>query len=169
MEVSAECAGGGRVRKEADLFLVDDLLDLPCDDEEEAQEAVAVGDGEEDGSKQQAAAVLGRACGAGGEDGAAGNASNDSSAVTTALDSCSNSLSVSGLADGDFSGGLCEPVNSSPRVVVFVFFFHEFRRTARFLYAFLRRLNGSDNPSGFHHRHPLKFSLNGGKRPVNSN
>jgi len=121
MEVSAECAGGGRVRKEADLFLVDDLLDLPCDDEEEAQEAVVVGDGDMDGSKQQQAAVLGRACGAGGEDGAAGNASNDSSAVTTALDSCSNSLSVSGLADGDFSGGLCEPVNSSPRVVVFVF------------------------------------------------
>ena len=120
MEVSAECAGGGRVRKEADLFLVDDLLDLPCDDEEEAQEAVVVGDGEGDGdgSKQQQAAALlgGRACGAGGEDGAgAGNASNDSSAVTTALDSCSNSLSVSGLADGDFSGGLCEPVNSSRR------------------------------------------------------
>ncbi|XP_066367358.1 GATA transcription factor 12-like [Miscanthus floridulus] len=109
MEVSAECAGGGRVRKEADLFLVDDLLDLPCDDEEEAQEAVVVGDGDGDGSKQQQAAVLGRACGAGGEEGAAGNASNDSSAVTTALDSCSNSLSVSGLADGDFSGGLCEP------------------------------------------------------------
>ncbi|CAD6333165.1 unnamed protein product [Miscanthus lutarioriparius] len=109
MEVSAECAGGGRVRKEADLFLVDDLLDLPCDDEEEAQEAVVVGDGEGDGSKQQQAAVLGRACGTGGEEGAAGNASNDSSAVTTTLDSCSNSLSVSGLADGDFSGGLCEP------------------------------------------------------------
>lgn len=168
MEVSAECAGGGRVRKEVDLFLVDDLLDLPCDDEEEAQEAVVVGDGEGDGSKQQAAAVLGRACGAGGEEGAAGNASNDSSAVTTALDSCSNSLSVSGLADGDFSGGLCEPVNSSPRVVVFVLSSMNSGELLDFFYAFLRRINGSDNPSDFHHRHPLKFSLNGGKRPVNS-
>jgi hypothetical protein len=37
-----------------------------------------------------------------------------------------------------------------------------------FFYAFLRRINGSDNPSDFHHRHPLKFFLNGGKRPVNS-
>jgi len=100
MEVPAECAGGGRVKKEADLFLVDDLLDLPCDDDEEEVQEAVVEEGEGEGSKA-------RDCGgAGGEDGAAGNASNDSSTVT-ALDSCSNSLS--GLADGDFSGGLCEP------------------------------------------------------------
>ncbi|KAG2618056.1 GATA transcription factor 12-like [Panicum virgatum] len=100
MEVPAECAGGGRVKKEADLFLVDDLLDLPCDDEEEeVQGAVVEGEGE--GSKAEDCGAAG-----GGEDGGAGNASNDSSTVT-ALDSCSNSLS--GLADGDFSGGLCEP------------------------------------------------------------
>ncbi|RCV16897.1 hypothetical protein SETIT_3G175200v2 [Setaria italica] len=100
MEVAAECAGGARVKKEADLFLVDDLLDLPCDEEEEVQEAV-VEEGEGEGGK---AGVCGS--GAGGEEGAAGNASNDSSTVTV-LDSCSNSLS--GLADGDFSGGLVEP------------------------------------------------------------
>lgn len=137
MEVSAECAGGGRVRKEADLFLVDDLLDLPCDEEEEVQEAVVVGDGEGEGIKLQAG-MLGRACGAaagaGGGEGAAGNASNDSSTVTTALDSCSNSLSVSGLADGDFSGGLCEPVNFLASRHECRVFFHEFRRTARFFF-----------------------------------
>ncbi|KAL6610517.1 hypothetical protein ACP70R_040486 [Stipagrostis hirtigluma subsp. patula] len=101
MEVAAECAGGGRVKKEADFFLVDDLLDLPCD-EEEGQEAVVV----EEEAKVGAADG---ACAAGvgsGEEGPAANASADSSTVT-ALDSCSNSLS--GLADGDFSGGLCEP------------------------------------------------------------
>uniref|UniRef100_A0A804Q2P9 GATA-type domain-containing protein n=1 Tax=Zea mays TaxID=4577 RepID=A0A804Q2P9_MAIZE len=104
MEVSAECAGGGSVKKEADLFLVDDLLDLPCDDDDEE---TVVGDWEGDGSKQ--AAVLDRGCGAGGEEGAAGNASKNESSAVTALDSCSNSISGSGLADGDFSGGLCEP------------------------------------------------------------
>jgi hypothetical protein len=105
--VAAECAGGARVKKEVDLFLVDDLLDLPCDEEEEEVQEAVVEEGE--GGK---AGVCGS--GVGGEEGAAGNTSNDSSTVT-ALDSCSNS--ISGLADGDFSGGLCEPVNSSPLVL----------------------------------------------------
>jgi hypothetical protein len=114
MEVSAECAGGGSVKKEADLFVVDDLLDLPCDDDDEE---TVVGDWEGDGSKQ--AAVLDRGCGAGGEEGAAGNASKNESSAVTALDGCSNSISVSGLADGDFSGGLCEPVNSRHSLSLF--------------------------------------------------
>uniref|UniRef100_A0A452ZKQ2 Uncharacterized protein n=1 Tax=Aegilops tauschii subsp. strangulata TaxID=200361 RepID=A0A452ZKQ2_AEGTS len=92
------------VKKEAgpgDVFLVDDLLDLPCDDDEEEDHAAGFADGAAD-------------CSAGEAGGGAGNASADSSTVT-AVDSCSNSLS-GGLADGDFSGGLCEPViiNSSP-------------------------------------------------------
>jgi hypothetical protein len=98
MEVTAECSNGVQEKKEADLFLVDDLLDLPCDDDdEEVQEKVEVE----------------------GEDSKAG-----------VVDSCSNSLS--GLADGDFSGRLCEPVNSalvSRRE--FRFIFHEFRRVFR--------------------------------------
>ncbi|OEL24385.1 GATA transcription factor 9 [Dichanthelium oligosanthes] len=106
MEVAAECAGVGRVKKEADLFLVDDLLDLPCDDDDEEVQEAVVEDGEGEGSK--AGACSAGAAAGGSEEGAAGNASNDSSTVT-ALDSCSNSLSVSGLVDGDFSGGLCEP------------------------------------------------------------
>jgi hypothetical protein len=156
MEVSAECAGGGSVKKEADLFLVDDLLDLPCDDDDEE---TVVGDWEGDGSKQ--AAVLDRGCGAGGEEGAAGNASKNESSAVTALDSCSNSISGSGLADGDFSGGLCEPVKLPPKPLVV--FFHEFRRTVRFFTRFVGRIHGSADPSELH-RHPLNFSSNGGKR-----
>ncbi|KAM0879150.1 hypothetical protein ACQ4PT_034464 [Festuca glaucescens] len=102
MEVAAaaaDCAAGGggglvEVKKEAgggDLFLVDDLLDLPCDEEEEQ---VAEAAGLEDGA-------------GGGGAGEAGNDASADSSTVTAVDSCSNSLS--GLADGDFSGGLCEP------------------------------------------------------------
>jgi hypothetical protein len=92
--------GAGRERKATgcgDLFAVDDLLVLPYDEE---------GDGE-------AAAVVDAAGGGGAvvkSEGGLGNLSADSSTVTTALDSCSNS---SGLAvGGDFSGELCEPVNT---------------------------------------------------------
>jgi hypothetical protein len=88
----------GRDRKpSADLFVVDDLLALPCDDEEDEGEAQA--------AYQLGAAAAGTVTVK--EEPCFGNASADSSTVT-ALDSCSNSFS--GLADGDFSGGLCEPV-----------------------------------------------------------
>jgi hypothetical protein len=94
--------GAGRERKATgcgDLFAVDDLLVLPYDEED--------GDGE-------AAAVVDAAGGGGAvvkSEGGLGNLSADSSTVTTALDSCSNSFS--GLAvGGDFSGELCEPVNT---------------------------------------------------------
>ncbi|XP_052154581.1 GATA transcription factor 12-like [Oryza glaberrima] len=107
MEVAAaDYAGGVRVKKEAggcggggDMFLVDDLLDLPCDEEEEETGLCGAYGG---GGAGLGAGVVG----GGGDDRAAGNASADSSTVT-AVDSCSNSFS--GLADGDFSGGLCEP------------------------------------------------------------
>uniref|UniRef100_A0A0E0JIL7 Uncharacterized protein n=1 Tax=Oryza punctata TaxID=4537 RepID=A0A0E0JIL7_ORYPU len=70
-----------------DHFAVDDLLVLPYDEEDEiTREGEAAG-----GGKEEAAGF--------------GNASADSSTIT-ALDSCSNSF---GLADGDFSGELCEP------------------------------------------------------------
>ncbi|KAF8715761.1 hypothetical protein HU200_026709 [Digitaria exilis] len=106
MEVPVECAGGGRVKKEADLFLVDDLLDLPCDEEEEEVQEAVVEEAEGEGSKAGACGATAGNGGGGCEEGIAGNTSNDSSTVT-ALDSGSNSLSV--LGDGDFSGGLCEP------------------------------------------------------------
>jgi hypothetical protein len=110
MEVAAaDYAGGVRVKKEAggcggsgDMFLVDDLLDLPCDEEEEETGLCGAYGG---GGAGLGAGVVG----GGGDDRAAGNASADSSTVT-AVDSCSNSFS--GLADGDFSGGLCEPVRA---------------------------------------------------------
>jgi hypothetical protein len=102
MEAAVEygyCGGAGRERKAigcGEFFAVDDLLVLPYDDEEE-------GDGE-------APAVVNAAGGGGAvvkEEADLGNLSADSSTVTTALDSCSNS--ISGLADGDFSG---EPVRA---------------------------------------------------------
>ncbi|KAF0920121.1 hypothetical protein E2562_033425 [Oryza meyeriana var. granulata] len=80
--------GAGREKKAqqgcGDHFAVDDLLVLPYDEEDETREGEAAGGKEEAGL---------------------GNASADSSTIT-ALDSCSNSF---GLADGDFSGELCEP------------------------------------------------------------
>ncbi|KAK1667141.1 hypothetical protein QYE76_055300 [Lolium multiflorum] len=81
----------------ADIFVVDDLLALPCDDDDDDQGEAA----EAPAYQLGAAAVTVKK-----EEGGFGNASADSSTVT-ALDSCSNSFS--GLADGDFSGGLCEP------------------------------------------------------------
>lgn len=100
MEVTAEFGGayyGGAAGREkkalqqgcGDHFAVDDLLVLPYDEEDETTRK-----GEATGGKEEAAGF--------------GNASADSSTIT-ALDSCSNSF---GLADGDFPGELCEPVNS---------------------------------------------------------
>uniref|UniRef100_A0A453FEW4 Uncharacterized protein n=1 Tax=Aegilops tauschii subsp. strangulata TaxID=200361 RepID=A0A453FEW4_AEGTS len=97
----------GRDKKGSDLFVVDDLLSLPCDDEEEEEEGV----GEAPFLPANAAAVIVK------QEAGFGNVSADSSTVT-ALDSCSNSFS--GLADGDFSGGLCEPVNSPSFCTFFV-------------------------------------------------
>ena len=92
----------------ADLFVVDDLLALPCDDDDENEgaEAAEASFHQLTGNGNRAAVTVKQE-----EAGGFGNASADSSTVTTALDSCSNSFS--GIADGDFSGGLCEPVNSS--------------------------------------------------------
>ncbi|TVU35140.1 hypothetical protein EJB05_17011 [Eragrostis curvula] len=103
MEATAEYGfygGTGRERKAAgcgDHFVVDDLLVLPYDEEEEGEGEALAGD---------AAAVSGGVVVVKEEAGGLGNLSADSSTVT-ALDSCSNSFS--GLADGDFSGELCEP------------------------------------------------------------
>ncbi|EMS53786.1 hypothetical protein TRIUR3_33186 [Triticum urartu] len=88
-----------RDKKGSDLFVVDDLLALPCDDEEEEEEGVGDAPFLPANAASAAAVVVKQEAGF-------GNASADSSTVT-ALDSCSNSFS--GLADGDFSGGLCEP------------------------------------------------------------
>ncbi|CAM0882754.1 unnamed protein product [Alopecurus aequalis] len=102
MEATAEYDAhgyyGGSARDNkasSDLFVVDDLLALPCDDDDE---------GEAEASFQLAG--NGAAVVTVKQEAGFGNASADSSTVT-ALDSCSNSFS--GLADGDFSGGLCEP------------------------------------------------------------
>lgn len=102
----------GRDKKGSDLFVVDDLLALPCDDDEEEE---GVGEAPFLPANANAAAVVKQEAGF-------GNASADSSTVT-ALDSCSNSFS--GLADGDFSGGLCEPVNS-PSFCSFFVSHHQF-------------------------------------------
>uniref|UniRef100_A0A0A9ERW1 GATA-type domain-containing protein n=1 Tax=Arundo donax TaxID=35708 RepID=A0A0A9ERW1_ARUDO len=112
MEAAAEYGyfgGAGRERKApagyGDHFVVDDLLVLPYDDNEE-------GDGEAAAGHSEAPCLQAVDAGAGGGgikvEGGLGNLSADSSTVT-AMDSCSNSFS--GLADGDFSGELCEPYN----------------------------------------------------------
>ncbi|KAL6845584.1 hypothetical protein ACP4OV_025079 [Aristida adscensionis] len=113
MEAAAEYGyygGAARERKApgcGDHFVVDDLLVLPYDDEEdEGGEAAVAGDGEEACLLAVDYAGSGSGGGGRGEEGGHGNRSADSSTVT-ALDSCSNSFS--GLADGDFSGELCEP------------------------------------------------------------
>ncbi|KAM0847166.1 hypothetical protein ACQ4PT_055193 [Festuca glaucescens] len=89
------CYYGRDKKGSSDLFVVDDLLALPCDDDDDEGEAA-----------EAPAFQLGAAVTVKKEEVGFGNASADSSTVT-ALDSCSNSFS--GLADGDFSGGLCEP------------------------------------------------------------
>uniref|UniRef100_A0A0A9FKH0 GATA-type domain-containing protein n=1 Tax=Arundo donax TaxID=35708 RepID=A0A0A9FKH0_ARUDO len=111
MEAAADYgyfSGVGRERKApagcGDHFVVDDLLVLPYDEEEGGDREAVAGDG----GKAPCLQAVDAGAGGGGikEEGGIGNLSADSSTVT-ALDSSSNSFS--GLADGDFSGELCEP------------------------------------------------------------